>query len=297
MMEEARNLEQLVKAFRQFLLSGEEVISEDGKEYLQIRTPFWDHAGDPISVTVRITNGTVDMDDGGAIAGQLFSLGQHTQDTPGFKLLSSLADAYDLELDFNTGHVRQSSKIDDFVEGMVDFTKVIITMLTASPFVRVSPRRMPALGPRLRKRIRETYQEQKVLDLVEPDHVIQGSIVKDWSVDFRWQTGSNGSATNVFVIAADLDVREPLSKAERISALALDTQSARNKNNLRVVFDTHGSGSEAKTAANFITEHSGILGYEVFDFGDDVARHAFIEKSIHELLGSEGEHWRALLRK
>lgn len=306
--------EQLTISLRRRFAEGLSVLPLSDDEWM-IQTPLVDSSGDPINIAISRRNGSFSFDDTGAIAGHLFSLGQHTQDTPAFKLLADLADAYSLTVDFDEGVVRASSDFDGSLDAFVDLTKVIVTLLTSTAHMRVRPRRLRILGPRLRSRIKRGYQQAKILALVEPDYELPG-MVENWPVDFHWQVSGNDHSEphNVYVVAADLNVLEPLRKAERLSALAIDTREITHGNHLRVVIDTHGessatskeaeelfteteepfigSSSETSRAAQFIRGYSDRLGYTVFDFGDETQRQRFMSQSAEELLGPDGLHWR-----
>ena len=284
--------EQLTVSLRRRFAEGLSVVHLSDDDWM-IQTPLIDSSGDPINIAVSRRDGSFSFDDTGAIAGHLFSLGQHTQDTPAFKLLSDLAKAYSLAIDFDEGVVRASSDFNGSLDAFVDLTKVVVTMLTSTAHMRIRPRRLRILGPRLRSRIRREYQRVKILALVEPDYELPGMIEK-WPIDFHWQVSGDDhdGRRNVYVVAADLNVLEPLRKAERLSALAIDTREMARRNHLRVVIDTHGENSETSRAAQFIRQYSDSLGYRVFDFGDADQQRSFVNLSAEELLGPAGSHWR-----
>ena len=141
------------------------VIREHVREQIQVRsfdkdtcilqTPFYDHSGDPIEMAVSVRGNVVFLDDTGTIAGHLFSLGQDTTNTPAFKLLESLVRAYGLELDHDEEVVKHTVPLDNLFEGVMDLGKVILTVVTAMPFMRVQPRQDGMHGQQVRTKIRE----------------------------------------------------------------------------------------------------------------------------------------------
>lgn len=272
------------------------------KEHMEVRalsedtciltTPFWDSSGDPIRVAISLKDSSAILDDTGAVAGHLFSLGQQAVDTPAFKLLNTLAIAHDLNLDFDEGLVKVTVPIDELFEGFIELVKVILTMVTAGTHIRVHPRRLKLFGPRVRTKIRRDYQVKNVLGLVEPDYKIQGTAVEAWPVDFHWSVRTDEESRDVYVIAVDLDILDPLRKAERVAALAVDSKSEIERNYLRIVMDTHGHNSASEVAASFLKQHSQMLGFRLYNFGEEEERQSFVEQSVDELLGQAGEHWR-----
>lgn len=258
-----------------------------------LRTPFMDHFGDPINLAISKSEGTFVIDDTGVVAGHLFSLGQHPVDTPAFKLLKSLADAYRLRIDYNEGLIRTEVAPEDFFEGVMNLTKVIVTVVTALPHMRVSPHRLKLLGPRVRTRIKQRYEARQILNLVEAGYEIRGLSVDTWPVDFHWSVRADREVVkDVFVVAVDLDVSDPLRKAERVAALAVDASEQLVKGDLRIVFDRHGANSGSETAARFLRSHSRTLRFHVFDFGSEEEEQRFVDMSVRELLGEAGQPWR-----
>lgn len=128
---------QVIQAIRAGLPSRIGLIRTNGYEHL-VQMPFYDSTGDPIRVTMHVEeDNTVRMDDAGAVAGLLFSLGQDGEHTPAFKLVTDLARAHGLEIDFDEGLLTVSAEPDQITETLVGLTKVVITILTAAPHMRI----------------------------------------------------------------------------------------------------------------------------------------------------------------
>ena len=287
--------EELKRQVQQFLMDGVTArLTKDNGCLLQI--PFRDSDGDPIRIAVYHSGNSIVLNDVGAISGNLFTLGQHTQDTPAFKLLRNLEKAYGLKLDFDNGRVTVTVTKDEMYDALMDFSKVILTMLTAIPHVRVEPHRLKPLGQRLRVRIRTQYKQANILELVEHDYSLPGETVENWPVDFHWWIRRNGSMEHVYVVAVDLDVREALMKASKVTTLALDARRSLTDDKLRIVLDSHGGDSNATIATSLMKKHSEKLQYQVYDFGQDDDRQIFIKQSIDEITGEMGESWRDFWR-
>jgi len=234
------------------------------------------------------------INDAGTVAGHLFSLGQHTQDTPAFKLLKELTSAYKLELDFDEGVVKTTTNSNTFVDRLMDLVKVIVTMITATPHIRIQAHRFRLFGPRLRTKIRKHYSQRHILRFVEHDYEIGGQVIKSWPIDFHWRLSELNRMREVFIVAVDLNVQEPLRKAERVTAFALDTYRNIRDNDLRIVMDRHGHNSTSDEAAEFLREHSKKLSYNVYDFEKSHERESFLQQSADELLGDLSKDWREI---
>ncbi len=261
-----------------------------------LQMPFRDSDGDPIRIAVYHMGDSIVFNDAGVIAGNLFTLGQHIQDTPAFKLLRNLEKAYGLKLDFDNGRVTLTVTKEEMYDALIDFSKVVLTMVTAIPHIRVEPHRLKPLGQRLKAKIKDQYKRANILDLVEHDYSLSGEIVESWPVDFHWWLRRNGNMEHVYVVAVDLDVTEALVKASRVTTLALDAKRL-SYDKLRVVLDSHGENSNASIATSLMKKYSERLQYKVYDFGQEDERRTFINQSIDEITSELGESWRDFWRK
>ena len=208
MMTEQKCAE-LKQEFMQFLQSQVDTYLARGGA-CAIRLPFLDNVGDPIHIAVYDDGDSLRIEDTGTIAGHLFTLGQHTLNTPAFRLLKEIAQAYDLTLDFDNGAVTTKANAESAVQRVMDMTKAIITMVTATPFIRVSPHRVKSAGQRLRTRIKRAYKDANILDLVQDQYELPGESGIDWPIDFHWWLQAehltpihNNGRQHIYVVAAD----------------------------------------------------------------------------------------------
>ena len=289
------NCEKTLELIRTRLGEGTQLRRFTEKECL-IRLPFWDNYGDPIEISVSTDGAWATIDDAGTIAGLLFSLGQHTPDTPAYKLLRNLERTHGLEVDFNEGLLKVSVPDQDLYDGIAEFIKVVLAIHTVTPHIRVPPRRMrPSGGRRLKSRIKEEYQARGIFELVEPDFEVAGFTIPFWHADFHWSVGSQGvTQTDVYVVATNLDVAQPLEKAQRITAFSLDTKLHHPNDGIRVVMDVNENNVQSTEAANFLRYHSKGLQYRVFDFGNEPERREFLDGAVEEIMGDAGAAWREI---
>jgi len=257
-----------------------------------LRMPFFDSSGDPITVVVSDAPDGYVVHDGGITAGHLFSLGQHTENTLAFKLLDTLCRTYNLTLDRDQGLIKCNCSVDNLAETILELTKVVVTMTTATAHISVQSHRFRTLGARLKKKVRDHYARRNILEWVEPYYEIPGQTVDVWPIDFHWKIKQGDTFRDVFITTIDLNVAEPIRKVEHITALAIDASRIIQGNDYRVVLDKHGQNSMADVAANYLEEHGERLGYTLYDFGNDNARDRFIDQSELEVLGEAGTEWR-----
>ena len=182
-------------------------------------------------------------------------------------------------------------------DGIAEMTKVVLAMQTVVPHIRQSQRRRGSIGPRLKTKVARQYRELEVLDLIQKSYQLDGATLSGWPIDFHWSVGSNGKSYDVDVVTADLNVAEPLEKAQRIAALSVDTREQHQPGNgwLRVVIESQDDNSQALKATDFLRYHSDELEYRVFDLRSQDESSEFYDSSVRELTTSIPESWAELL--
>ena len=108
-------------------------VQPNGPEGHPLRLPFWDNLGDPVEPGVAQDRNGFTIDDGGTIAGILFSLNVHLEGSPAFSLLEKLCAAHRLEIDSGQGCVKTSVTQEDLYDGITEVARVILTMDSAAP--------------------------------------------------------------------------------------------------------------------------------------------------------------------
>ena len=109
-----------------------------------IYLPFYDNMGGPLMISVMSGYGRARIDDCGSIAGVLFSTlspmddDKHEKaDKNAMDLLNNMAKTYKLDLDFDEGLVVLHTGYDGILDGIHDMSKVVITMHTVVPHLKV----------------------------------------------------------------------------------------------------------------------------------------------------------------
>ena len=290
-MLEQGKVDNLHQAMVDILGHGMEPTRVDDTQW-EFPVPYGDQHGDPLWFSIACEGNRVMIDDGGAVAGLLFSLGQDEEGGPALELLSSLAQRYELVADYDLGLVRGVCSLEEVSNTLPAFTRVVLTLLTASPFLGTKPQRRRLMGPRLRSRVQAKYKDLGIASYVERRVQIPGRAVAHWPTDFRWQLDLGERFMNVFVLAADLDILDPIGKANSVSGLALDTMAARERDELRIVIDTQKAGSDARQAADLIRQQETILKYDVYDFADSSQRNSFLTLAEQEVWSEPAREWR-----
>ena len=262
------------------------MVDDDKWEFI---VPFGDQYGDPFWITVDCQGQGVTLSDGGVVAGELFSLGLDDVRSTAFKILSSLAGRHDLVIDVDHGLVKASCPLNRLGDTLPGFVRVLLAILTVAPHLETKTNVRRVLGPRLRRRVRDSCEELGVLGLIRRDGYLRGVRNHYWPIDFQWPIHSDPQVQNVSILTADLNIRNPIQKASKVSMIAIDTKSGRTDHNLRVVIDSDTLiEEEALFAADLIEEHAGALEYSVIDYGDEAGREEFLTQMRDELLNNSG---------
>ena len=116
---------------------GEETrLSKSTDKGCLIRLPFRDNEGALVVISVSTGGQRATIDDAGAVAGLLFSLGQDAPAAPAFRLLRDLEQAHGLEIDLGKGLIKISVPEENFYDAVAELDKVILALHTVTPHLR-----------------------------------------------------------------------------------------------------------------------------------------------------------------
>ena len=170
----------------------------------------------------------------------------------------------------------------DNISEINEFIKVIITLNSSIPYLRVQKKqgkRRQRLAIKLGKEIKQLTMPMHV----DRQVLIHGSYL-DWNVEYRYFKERKNGGLGTLIKTADLLYKEPQEKASTIISLATDIQSTRKPYDLRIVYelDDVGFRSQSYKAAQFIEDHKEHLKYRTFNYSDEKQR-----LELHELVNKE----------
>lgn len=233
-----------------------------------VRTPLFDLDGEAIEIALEEVGGRLVADDGGRVAGLLFELDQHHTESAGYKVVDGMARAYGMHMDFEEGFIRLPLEDESAGQGAWMMAQFIAALCQTVPHMRLERKERATLGPRLRRRVRRTMRELNVLSLVEQRHEVPGMRKESWVIDFFYRPVSRlvGEPYDVVINTVDLDVVDPIPKAEHVLTLAIDVKQRNPASAIRILYDTHSRNSDAEEAAALIRGYGEDLKYETFDY-------------------------------
>ena len=108
-------------------------LNQVGASHWEFQVPHGDQHGDPLWFSVALSDDKLTVNDGGAVAGLLFSLDQDDEGSVGLELLSSLAEHHGIDLDYNQGLLHRTCQLEKTKDILPSFTRVIVSLLTTIP--------------------------------------------------------------------------------------------------------------------------------------------------------------------
>ncbi|PVV83532.1 hypothetical protein [Dehalogenimonas alkenigignens] len=265
-------------------LSNIAVEENDGR--LIITLPFADYQGDPVEISAFVTQDHAEVDDLGRIAGLLFSMDQHHEDTPAFGLVKNLTDAYGITMDFDNGLIKQTISTGTDLRDFLDYIKSIIALQVATPELkRVKPKRrrsglISRIGDDIRK-LRPPFE-------LDYQTAVWGKN-ECWTIPWRYYKSKAGGS-EVLIYTADLFTLEPRDKASTALAMALDFMESKRPVDFRVVYeiDEDTKIAEMQRARNLIDEHQDKLKYAAFNYANLSHRDRFINAAEADMVAYTG---------
>lgn len=249
----------------------------------KVTLPFQDYMGDPIEMLVMPTADQVMVEDLGHSAGLLFSLGLQSEENPAHQLIKNLSDSYHIVMDYDSGVLRQQLSPDVFGSGILEFIKVLISVQTVIPELQ-RRRRGGRVGRRLATRLGEVVKQLRLPVEVQRQVDVEGKH-ETWQVDYKYMRNHGPETVDIFILATDLNVKEPRKSAEHTLTLAVDVLAIEDKRELRVVYDIDGNGSSAaaQRAAMIIDDYQRRVGYRAYNFASLEDKAQLMAQIVQEL--------------
>lgn len=244
-----------------------EVLEQEDGCY--IVTPFLDASGDNIIIRVRQNGNEFLVDDAGFIS----RLTAYIQPSSAFvrrmnEALRGISDLYGATLDLNEGNVLFSCEESQLSNTVMRAMQAIIALDGNLGFLSVQSTKRPphtrtSLGPRVATKIAKSIRPILRQQLAHKGAIVSGQAVEDWRVDLLYEprtfaTRSHSRSaliSSVVIIALDIAVKEPISKAGDALVRAWDIKGAHQDYEVRVAIDSHGQNGLVAAAKNLLEKH------------------------------------------
>ena len=111
------------------------LVNNDGV-VISVKIPF-EFEGDPLHVYIEHDYDKFSVNDGGYVAGLLFSLDHHEENSELLRITEYLCRIWDVSIDYSNGIlVKYNIDINNLYDKIFDFTRIIVTLFTVAPFIK-----------------------------------------------------------------------------------------------------------------------------------------------------------------
>jgi hypothetical protein len=262
---------------------GRNLIVIPSDEGFRVTLPFKDYAGDPIEMLVQPNHKEVMVEDLGHSAGLLFSLGLHNAGNPAHELIRNLSESYHIFMDYDKGILRQQSSLEVFGKEILEFIKILISVQTVLPELQ-RRKRGGRGGKRLVVKLGEVITQLRLPVEVQRQVEIEGKH-ETWQLDYKYVRNHSPKATDVLILATDLNIKEPRKNAEHALTLAFDVLAIKDSRVLRIVYDVDADSDStaARRAAMLIDDYQQQVGYRAYNFTNLDDKAQLMSQIVQEL--------------
>ena len=223
-------------------------------EVYQVILPLWEPSGDVVAVYVsNSSDGHLVIDDGGHISGLLFGAGPSGPTKQDRNLLKRLLLDSGMAQDPDTGMVSIETAEEDLRYWLIEFGRVIALVPALIP--KTPPRGSNTGSIRVRGRTAHEVRNRLIhagfSNAIHPPRKVRGVSERMHTVDLSYaarhspiELGVAGLKKTVHVMAVDLDVANPLQKADKSIAVANDLLWCTGEDNEIAIKMVYGFGKD-----------------------------------------------------
>lgn len=273
------NCDQLEHSLIEYLTANTRVLSNE--HACRVETPLREVNGDAVNIFVEERDGRLMVHDGGHIAGTFFEAGPAGASAADKRLLDNLVKESSLEVDSNNGIVFAMAETSSLNYWMFEVARTVLIASSAIPAAAPRRRRRRRLGPRIAQQIVERLMAEGMMSVIKPGMNVRGVTEQERYVDLSYTIAADPrrqeADTTVFILAMDLDVANPIAKANHGLVVATDLSRAAIGNNqidVRIVHSVGTANGHSERAKKLIQVAAGkhLLTDYSWDDPEDQAR-------------------------
>lgn len=180
-------------------------------------------------------------------------------------MLDGIAKSLSASLNRDEGTVEVLCDSQGLTSAVLRLLQLVISLEASVGYLSVvSAKQKPLsrhrLGPRVSTRIAHSIRPLLRPEMAQRNIEVSGYAVDAWQVDFlyqprRMEDRGKLQASAVAIIAVDLAVKNPMSKASDALARAWDIKSRHEDFEIRVALDTHQQNGHVLGAKKLLEEH------------------------------------------
>ena len=266
-----------------------------GERNCQFELPLLELNGDTISVYFEQSEDKIMIHDGGRISGILFSSGPGSTSLADKRLVESILKDAGLERDPNRGIVSIDANEESLSYRSMEIGRTVAIVSAVIPSTTPRRRRQRRLGPRVAQKVVRRLVDEGLMDVISPGMNVKGVTDQDRHVDFSYTIPSNPlkmqPETNVYVLTLDLDVINPITKANNSLTTATDLGGIAVEEhdvNVKIVHSAGSANGNAERAKRLIMAAAEKRLFEQFSWDDPGEQNHFLEvvgQEVAPLLG------------
>ena len=252
----------------------------------RIELPLLEIGGDAVSIYVReLDANTVEISDGGHISGMFFEAGLAGGLASDGRGIGRVATDAGLAVDSSRGVVYVQTNIDTVGYWTLELGRTIVVASALVPTMRPRTRAARRLGPRVASALIRRLVDEGLRSAIHFSKKVTGVTQRERVVDVTYTVPKTPleDETTVHVLAVDLDVRDPVAKANRSLEIAADLSAIDDRPVIRVVHGAGESNGRAEPATKLLHALSERQLFEGYSWDDTNDQTRFIEKVEQEL--------------
>ncbi len=261
----------------------------------RIELPLLELNGDTISVYFERSEDKIMIHDGGRISGILFSSGPASTTLADKRLVESIFKNAGLERDPSRGIVSIIANEESLSYWSMEVGRTVAIVSAVIPSTTPRRRKQRRLGPKVAQKIVKRLLNEGLMDVISPGMNVRGVTDQERHVDFSYTIPSNPlkmqPETNVYVLTLDLDVINPITKANNGLTTATDLSGIAAEEhdvNVKIVHSAGSADGSAERAKRLIMAAADKHLFEQFSWDDPDEQNHFLEvvgQEVAPLLG------------
>lgn len=255
-----------------------------------VEMPLLEASGDVINIYVEEQGDHLKIHDGGHIAGLLFEAGPAGASATDRRAVHTLVRDSGLSRDAETGVVFAIAERSALVYWMFEIGRTMVTASAMTPTTTPRRRAGRRLGPKVAQQIIQRLIAEGLMWAITPGTSVQGITEQPRHVDLSYTIPKNPMKTqpdtSVFIITLDLDVANPMDKANRGLAVATDlggTAGDDNDVDVRIVHSSGGANASADRAKRLIKAAAGKHLLKDYSWDEPEEREGFLSIVAQEV--------------
>ncbi|MCH7745899.1 MAG: hypothetical protein IIC84_07500 [Chloroflexi bacterium] len=262
-----------------------QIITSSTRTGCRVELPLLEPNGDSITIFVENDNDGYIVHEGGHIFGLLFDVGPAGSSTADQRAIKTLVEKCGLEENRERGFIYARANDHSLTYWIMEIGRTVAVAASIIPVSQPRTRRPRRLGPRVASELTQRLLAEGLMRVIRPAMNVRGITQREFRVDFSYTIPESALAQErtVFILTFDLDVNDPLGKADRGLRIATDLRGSDVAPDIRVVYSAGSANGKAESAKRLFKAASSQHLFEDYSWDDDQDRYALLSKVGQEV--------------